>query len=116
MVNKWIEASQLPEGEKVYLIKDRFGYRTIEPWKNEDGKINWFNFIFGGKRGLVQLIIIMIITSIIYLGVSELLNNYEIIATNPCNFCPTNVAPNQQIISINYSSGLKNFIDSFNNG
>jgi hypothetical protein len=89
METKIIESSELPLGEKIYLKKDWFGWRVVEPWKNpETGKINWFNFLVGGKRGLVFLAIIAILCLGFYLGVNELIADYKLIASNPCEFCP----------------------------
>ena len=88
-VNKIIESSELPIGEKVYLKKDWFGWRVVEPWKNpETGKINWFNFLVGGKRGLVFLLFVAFLLFVFYLGVTELIADYKLIASNPCDYCP----------------------------
>lgn len=81
-----IEASQLPEQDKVYLKKDLFGWRTVEPHKI-DGKIQWMNILFGGKRGLATLIFLMIVVGLLYIGVTDLISSYQTIATNPCDFC-----------------------------
>ena len=95
-----IEAAGLPEGEKVYLKKDFFGYRVIEPWKNpETGKINWFNFIFGGKRGIFFLIMVLLLAGFFYFGVKELISSYATIAANPCNFCKDCAAAINPIVS-----------------
>ena len=80
-----IEASQLPEGEKVYMKKDWLGWRIVNPIKNEDGSLNWFNILVGGKRNLVNLIVILIIASLIYLGFKELVGIYDL--GNACNVC-----------------------------
>ena len=83
-----IEVSQLPETDKVYLKKDWFGYRVVEPIKDPiSGKINWFNLICGGKKGLVFLLFLLLLIGTFYLGVNELISNYKLIADNPCNFC-----------------------------
>jgi len=53
--------------EKVYLKKDRFGWRVIHPVKNEDNSWNWKNFFIGGSYwnilkliGIVGLLIFII--------------------------------------------------------
>jgi hypothetical protein len=85
---KIIESSELPLGEKVYLKKDWLGWRVVNPIVNpETNKVNWFNLICGGKRGLVFLGIIGILIIGIYFGVNELIANYKLIADNPCGFC-----------------------------
>ena len=66
MDSKIIEAGELPSEEKVYLKKDWLGWRVVEPWKSDDGKISWFNFILGGKRALLFLVIVLIIIFLNY--------------------------------------------------
>jgi hypothetical protein len=83
----WVEASELPESEKVYLKKDIFGWRVIQPWKNEDGTINWFNLLTGGKKNIAILIFLLVLAGLFYLGVQEVITNYSTIANNPCEFC-----------------------------
>ena len=82
-----IEASQLPSEEKVYLKKDWFGWRVVHPIRNEDSSLNWFNFIFGSKSNLAFLIIIILLAGVFYLGINELIDNYKLIADEPCKFC-----------------------------
>ena len=83
-----IEASQLPEEEKVYLKKDFLGWRVVEPWKNpETGKVNWFNLIFGGKRALFVLCLLAVIVLFFYLGYQEIINDSKTIIENPCTYC-----------------------------
>jgi len=85
----WIEASELPESEKVYLKKDFLGWRVIEPWKNENGSTNWFVILTGGKRNLLILIFILLIVAGFYFGVHQLIESYQAIASSPCDFCNT---------------------------
>lgn len=83
-----IEASQLLEADKVYLKKDIFGWRVVDPWKNpETGKINWFNFITGGKRNLAILIGLIIFAGILYGAFHEQVSNYLTVMKNPCAYC-----------------------------
>lgn len=84
-----IEAANLPEGEEVYLKKDFFGWRVVNPIKNKDGKLVWQNLIFGGKRNLLYLVLLMLFFGIAYLGVTELLHDYKEVAKNPCAYCTT---------------------------
>ena len=89
-MGKIIEASELPNDEKVYLKKDFIGWRVVEPWRNpETGKINWFNFIFGGKRALFILVFILIVGGLLYFGFNEQLQNAKLIIENPCDYCNT---------------------------
>ena len=87
----WIEARNIPEGEKVYLKKDFLGWRVVEPWKNEDGIINTFNLLLGGKRNLFMLAIILIIILLVFVGLKENIAQYKEIAKSPCNFCSTTI-------------------------
>jgi len=83
-----IEAKDLPEDEKIYLKKDYCGWRVVEPIRDpETNKINWFNLLVGGKKGLLFLLAIIIIAGLFYLGVTELLSAYKEIALNPCLYC-----------------------------
>ena len=84
---KYIEASQLPTSEKVYLKKDLLGWRVVNPIRNEDGSINWFNLICGSKSNVVFLVIISMLGLGLYLGINNLLDAYKQVADNPCNFC-----------------------------
>ena len=85
---KIIESSELPIGEKVYLKKDWLGWRVVQPWKDpETGKINWFNFLVGGKKGLFFLITVLVITLLLYVGINELIKNYKFIVDNLCTYC-----------------------------
>ena len=64
-MGKIIEAANLPEQDKVYLKKDMFGWRIVNPIKNEDGSINWINLLVGGWRNFTFLIIILLIAAFV---------------------------------------------------
>lgn len=91
-----IEAQDLPEGEKVYLKKDFMGWRVVEP------NTRWYHYVFGGKKNLYILILILILVAILYLGIQNLISSYKYIAANPCSFCSNFTKP------LNLSS-LNNF-------
>lgn len=75
-MKKIIEASELPFGDKVYLKKDWMGWRVVAPNRDpETGKINWFNLLLGGKRGLNFLMIVAVIATLFYLGIDEILSS-----------------------------------------
>lgn len=82
-----IEASSLPEDTKVYLKKDIFGWRTVEPIKDENGKVLWKRMILGTwrERAFMGFIILLVLFS--YLGFKEQLNNYYSVMNNPCAYC-----------------------------
>jgi len=84
---KVIEASEIPNEEKVYLKKDILGWRVVHPIKNEDGTTNWFNLIFGSKSNMVFLIMLLIVGVALYFGVNELLSAYKDVNANPCLYC-----------------------------
>lgn len=91
-MDKIIEASELPEDEKVYLKKDFLGWRVVEPIIDpETKKFSWFRFIFGGKRAFFFLILIIIIATLLYLGFYEQLANAKLVTENPCNYCDCNI-------------------------
>lgn len=79
---------QLPLKEKIYLRKDFLGYRIVHPIRNEDGSINWFNAIFGGKRNLVLLIFMLLLFALFAYGVYELTSSMRDVVENPCDYCP----------------------------
>jgi len=87
-----IEAGDLPQGTQVYMKKDWLGYRIVQPIKNPDGTWNWFNLLTGGKRNLVTLLFMLFLALMLYLGINELISNYQIIAENPCTYCAEKVA------------------------
>ena len=94
-----IEASELPENEKVYLKKDFMGWRVVEPYKNPDGSYNWFNLLLGGKRNLFILAFLLVICFLLYFGVKEIIANETIVSQNPCAFCKDCQAQCRQVIS-----------------
>lgn len=76
----------MPDGERVAMKKDSFGWKVIAPWYNEDGSRNHFNQWTGGKRMIAFLIGILLITAMLYVGISELVSDYKDRAENPCKY------------------------------
>lgn len=74
-----IKRSNLP------LIGD---WNRVYPVLNEDGSWNLINTIFGGKRNLIKLLVILGIVAMILLAFSEFFSQYEALK----NACP--VVPN----------------------
>ena len=101
-MNKVIEASQLPETEKVYLKKDWSGWRVVEPYKDENGKINWKQFIFGTRKTLITLIIYLLIAVMLYFGIKQLIAGYQDIALNPCKYCIDCYMKNANPINVSF--------------
>jgi len=85
------EASNLPQDDKVYLKKDLFGWRVVQPIRNENGSINWINLLIGGYRNFFILIILLIIMSFIMFAynhdITTLQNHYSNISKDPWAFC-----------------------------
>jgi hypothetical protein len=68
----------LANGDMVTLKKDSLGYRVIEP------PSKWYHYIFGSKRNLVNLIIILAIATALYFGVQDLLAATKSAALSTC--------------------------------
>ena len=72
------------QGKKVYLAKgSAIPFKWMKEWRQiypvvdeETMKINWLNFLVGGKRNLVKLIVTFILVGIIILQFYE---NYQVI-------------------------------------
>jgi len=75
------------EGDLINLKKDFLGWRIVHPNRGSDGKMNWMNFLAGGKANLIKLIFILGIVLLLYFGINQLIANYKIIAEEPCKFC-----------------------------
>ena len=106
-MKKIIEASELPEGDKVYMKKDMFGWRIVHPYRNPDtNKIIPINLIFGGKRNLVVLLVILaFILSMIYIfkhDIRELEAHYQDVLANPCDFCLDNIKASRTSLEPTY--------------
>lgn len=114
-----IEASDLPEEEKLYLKRDGLGWRIVQPLKNPDGTINWVNFLFGGARNLLYLILILVVIGLFFYGHYEITKNMRGIVENPCSACPyavgvqTDGEKNKQDLKIlNYKNETRTTIQS----
>ena len=113
-MTKITEAADLPENEKVYLKRDLLGWRVVEPVKDPvTGKINWFNLLLGGKKGLFMLIILLIISGMFYLGIQETINNYKTIADSPCDYCTSCHEQTTKVLE-GMKKGASEWIQDFN--
>ena len=81
-----IEAANLPENDKVYLRKGKFGYRVVYPTVNEDGSKNWINILIGGWGNFITLIFIMFVILCFLYGVKEMTTSCRDMAENPCAY------------------------------
>ena len=118
MDKKIFRAEELPENEEVFLKKDMFGWRVVEPIIHPTtGKFIWKNFL--NKKGFVLLIFLLILGGFCWLAFNESINNYNIVMNNPCSFCKDCQEQTREILSgiknnAQLPTGLGNF--SFNIG
>lgn len=59
---------------RIPLIGD---WNRIYPPIDEEGKINWINTIFGGKKNLIKLMILLGIVGAVLLSFAEFFSQYE---------------------------------------
>jgi len=74
------------EGDIVNLRKGKFGYRVVQPIKNEDGTTNWINFLIGGWENFFKLLFILGIAFLFLFGVKQMLKGCNDMAENPCRY------------------------------
>ncbi len=74
------------EGEIINLRKGMFGYRVIEPIKNDDGTTNWMNFLIGGWGNFFKLIFILFILGCFLFGAKQIMSGCNDMADNPCKY------------------------------
>ena len=86
-MSKIINAGDLPQGEVVYLKKDYFGWRVVEPIIDpKTNKFIWKNFL--NKKGFVFLGFLLLLLGIGYLAYGEQISNYYEVMHNACKYCP----------------------------
>ena len=52
------------DNKDVFIAQRDNTFKVVKPWKNEDGTINWFNFLTGGSwwnLAIVTLIILIVL-------------------------------------------------------
>lgn len=75
------------DGEEVYMKKSGFlikDWHRFYPPVNEDGSWNWINLLFGGKRNLLRLVIILLIVFMALYGIYEILQGTYALTENLC--------------------------------
>lgn len=87
MKNNIIKAEDLPENEIVYLKKDIFGWRVVEPINNEDGSINYRRLILGSKRSWLAAGIIVLMFLLFYLTIHDTALQLKQRVEAPCYYC-----------------------------
>lgn len=70
-MNKIYTIEEIPVEEKIYLSKDRFGWRVVHPIRNEDGSLNWFSFVFGSWNNILMLLFILFLLGIFFFAYHE---------------------------------------------
>lgn len=88
-MSNYVEAGDLPLDDKVYLRKSMGEWGVVHPIKI-DGKINWLNLLFGGKRNMINLFFILILFALLLYGFSEVTSSCAELAENPCDYCYEN--------------------------
>ena len=73
--------------DEVYLKKGKYGYRVVYPHRDSNGKLIWWNVLFGGKSNAARLLIYLVLIVLFYIGIKDLISQYEVIAANPCDYC-----------------------------
>ena len=80
--NKWKESDVLLKRSRLPIVGD---WGRIYPPVTEDGKkILWINFIFGGKKNFIKLLIILFIVAMFLFGYYEIINNSKELLNNAC--------------------------------
>ncbi len=81
----WTDNSGKVHTEDILIKRSNFpltgDWGRIYPVIDENGKPLWFNIIFGGKKNLIRLLVIMGIVTIVFLSFREFFNSYEILKT-----------------------------------
>jgi len=90
----------------INLKKDFLGYRIVHPIRNDDGTFNTFNFITGGWRNLITLIIILTIIGVALYGFMQVTDSCRDLAENPCDYFPDLYCQENQ-----FDSGFYNGIE-----
>lgn len=83
---KIYKPEDLPENEEVWLKKDWFGWRVVEPVNHpETKKVIWKNLF--NKKGFLMLGILLLLLGLGYLGYHEQIDNYKKVMNDPCSYC-----------------------------
>lgn len=80
-------------GEPIYLKKSKVpivgGWTVISPYKNEMGKINWFNLITGGKKNFLSVLLFVLIVCFLWYSFNDMRGQMAEVVANPCLYCPS---------------------------
>lgn len=84
----WTDAFGVVHTEIVYLKRSRMAlvgdWARIYPPVNEDNSWNLINWIFGGKKNFIKLLIILAIIGMVVIGVKQIIQDYTVLRNIPC--------------------------------
>ena len=81
-----INTKEIPKEDIVYVKRDFFGYRVVEPIRDPKTKrVIWKNLF--SKKGFLMLGVLLIILASLYLAFREQLANYRYVLGHPCELC-----------------------------
>jgi hypothetical protein len=84
--------------DDLYIKKDRFGYHIVHPIRNEDGTINWKNFLIGGDWfKFITFIIIFILVIFMAWSYFEDTSACRELMENPYEICGYGFLKNSSI-------------------
>ena len=77
----WTDNSGKVYTEDIILKRSKFpligDWARIYPPIDEDGKINWINAVFGGKKNFIRTIIFLGVVGLFLLGYYEVFSSFE---------------------------------------
>jgi hypothetical protein len=81
----WIDRSGIGHTEDVIIKRSRLplvgDWARIYPPLNEEGKVNWVNTIFGGRKNFIKLLIVLGLIGMILFAFYEIFSQYEALKT-----------------------------------
>lgn len=87
-MSKIISVSDLPVSERLFLKKDLFGYRIVNPVRDPStNKIIWVNALVGGWRNFFVLVFLLVLILLFFKGHEELTSELRLVAESPCEYC-----------------------------
>ena len=84
----WTDKKGYTHTEEVIFKRSRIpvlgDWQRVYPPINEDGKINWINLIFGGKKNFIKLILIAGLIFMVFFAFKEVFNSFEAFRSQEC--------------------------------
>lgn len=83
----WIDKEGNEHIDIVYLKRSKLplgDWGRIYPPIDENGKTNRINLIFGGKRNLIKLLVILGLVALFFLAYYEIASQYTYMRNLPC--------------------------------